>query len=292
MAQCAGGFACQCSICTGVVRVERRTQVALTVSQDDMHGDLRELVFEGIPRDFEWLMRSLLPESDKVKGCELIFPDTVFFKKGKPVLIIKSDMRDYCLQGVTHPKKLSLQSIYKDFQNVVRRRKKDNTGPFGKIYQSLIRHRASRTPSENGMGSSFNVGSRERSKEASLKRNDTSKKTHDLGATGGSDLMDASKDGITEKSIHYKDVALIRERILPEEVHEVFDGHKQDILRIVNDTGFMKTFQYRAAHEYWHSVIYIQTNVKSKIGCGTPIVVKFRAPLKSEDLDQEIVYDY
>lgn len=97
---------------------------------------------------------------------------------------------------------------------------------------------------------------------------------------------------VSEKSIHYKDVALIRERILPEEVQTVFDGHKQDILRIVNDTGFMKTFQQRAAHEYWHSVLYIQTNVKSKIGCGTPIVVKFRAPLKSESLDQEIVYDY
>jgi len=186
MTQCAGGFACQCSICTGLVRVERRAQVALTVSNDE--GDLSELVFEGIPRDFEWLMRSLMPESDKVKGCELIFPDTVFFKKGKPVIIIKSDSRDYCLQGVTHPKKLSLQSIYKDFQNVVRRRKKDNTGPFGKIYQSLMRHRQSRTPSENGMGSSFNVGSRERSKEASIKRNETSKKTHDLGATGTSEL--------------------------------------------------------------------------------------------------------
>ena len=115
MTQCAGGFACQCSICTGLVRVERRAQVALTVNQDEMYGGLSELVFEGIPRDFEWLMRSLLPESDKVKGCELIFPDTVFFKKGKPVIIIKSDSRDFCLQGISHPKKLSLQSIYKDF---------------------------------------------------------------------------------------------------------------------------------------------------------------------------------
>ena len=101
---------------------------------------------------------------------------------------------------------------------MVRRRKKDNIGPFGKIYQSMIRHRPSRTPSENGMGSSFNVGSRDKSKEASVKRNDTAKKAHDLGATGTSDLMEASKDLISEKNIHYKDVALIRERILPEEV--------------------------------------------------------------------------
>ncbi len=92
------------------------------------------MLYEGIPRDFFWLMMSLLPTNDKVKGCELIFPDTAFFKKGKPVIVIRSDTKDYCLQGIRHPKKLSLQSIYKDFQNVVRRRKKDFQGPFNKLY--------------------------------------------------------------------------------------------------------------------------------------------------------------
>ena len=56
-----------------------------------MYGDLSDLLFEGISRDFEWLMRSLLPATEKLKGCELILPDTVFFKKGKPTIIIKSD---------------------------------------------------------------------------------------------------------------------------------------------------------------------------------------------------------
>jgi hypothetical protein len=78
---------------------------------------------------------------------------------------------------------------------------------------------------------------------------------------------------------------------LPEEL-EFFDGNKEDILRIVNDHGFMTTFQNRAAHEYWFSVLYIQTNVKSKLGCGTPIVVKFYAPLDLSNVDAEIVYDY
>lgn len=94
------------------------------------------------------------------------------------------------------------------------------------------------------------------------------------GATGGGYTTGINQ----EKNIHYKDVALIRERIMDNEV-EYFDGHKENLLRIVNDHGFMNIFLKRAAHEYWHSVLYIQTNVKSKIGCGTPIVIKYYAPL-------------
>jgi hypothetical protein len=45
---------------------------------------------------FLWLMEHLLPLNDKFKGCELIFPDTVFFSRGKPIQVIKSD-RDFCL---------------------------------------------------------------------------------------------------------------------------------------------------------------------------------------------------
>jgi hypothetical protein len=109
--------------------------------------------------------------------------------------------------------------------------------------------------------------------------------------TISSNAPPAGSGPIPEKNPWYKDVALIREKILEDEVG-YFDGHKSDILRIVNDNGFMNTFQKRAAHEYWHQVIYIQTNVKSKLGCGTPVVVKFYAPLDLENLDAEIVYDY
>lgn len=33
----------------------------------------------GQQQDFLWLMEHLLPYSDKIRGCELIFPDTVFY---------------------------------------------------------------------------------------------------------------------------------------------------------------------------------------------------------------------
>jgi len=53
----------------------------------------------------------LLPVmTDKFKGCELIFPETVFFKGGKPKLMIKSD-KDFCLVAIKNPEKLKLPAI-------------------------------------------------------------------------------------------------------------------------------------------------------------------------------------
>lgn len=54
----------------------------------------------------------------------------------------------------------------------------------------------------------------------------------------------------------------------------------------------MSTFQRRANEGYWKTVSSIQTNIKSKLGCGTPIIIKFYAPLDNEDPEAEITYDY
>jgi hypothetical protein len=61
---------------------------------------------------------------------------------------------------------------------------------------------------------------------------------------------------------------------------------------VVNDTGFMNTFLKRANDDFWKQISCIQTNIKAKIGCGAPIIIKFYAPLDSEDPETEIVYDY
>jgi hypothetical protein len=113
------------------------------------------MLYEGISRDFFWFMNQLITQSDKLRGCELIFPDTVFFKNGKPVLVVKSDPRDFCLMGIRHPKKLSLASLYKDFQNVVRKRKKDYVGPFGRLYFKKGINRGGLSPSSSVGGNRF-----------------------------------------------------------------------------------------------------------------------------------------
>jgi len=53
-------------------------------------------------------MENLLPVNDKFKGCELIFPDTVFFSKGKPSILIRSD-KDFCLTAVKGSSKKGIE---------------------------------------------------------------------------------------------------------------------------------------------------------------------------------------
>ena len=80
--------------------------------------------YQGFEKDFPWLVEHLLPFSEKIKGCEIVFPDTVFFRGGLPVMIVKMD-KDFCLTSIKNKSKLSLQNILKDFQNIARDRKKD-----------------------------------------------------------------------------------------------------------------------------------------------------------------------
>jgi hypothetical protein len=80
-------------------------------------------------------MEKLLPPNPAlVKGCELVFPDTVFFNaKGNPSIIFKND-KDFCLVAVKTYQKLILGTIYNDFTACVRERKKDQNGVFSLIY--------------------------------------------------------------------------------------------------------------------------------------------------------------
>jgi len=78
-------------------------------------------------------MEHLLPYSDKIKGCELLFPDTVFYVNGKPKILIKSD-KEQCLVSTKSANKLLKESLQKELTNIFRARKKDNVGIFGVKY--------------------------------------------------------------------------------------------------------------------------------------------------------------
>jgi hypothetical protein len=92
---------------------------------------------------FTWLVEHLLPtQSDKFRGCEMIMPDTVFYKNGKPSMLVKCD-EIYCLtatknnlKGDPHSKKnqFSSEALFKNFSGVVRERKADKNGVFAQIY--------------------------------------------------------------------------------------------------------------------------------------------------------------
>ena len=84
-----------------------------------------------MPKDYHWLLTHLCG-TDKVKGCEMVYPDTAFFVKGKPKGIVRMD-KEWCLVLVKGGNRVNLQNIYKEFSNVVRERKKEWMGPFQKM---------------------------------------------------------------------------------------------------------------------------------------------------------------
>lgn len=88
--------------------------MGLKKSHQIIETDLKFRHVGGFQKGFAWLMEHLLPPSDLIKGCELIFPDTAFFSQGKAKLIVKMD-KEFCLVGIRNPVKLSLQKIRKDF---------------------------------------------------------------------------------------------------------------------------------------------------------------------------------
>jgi len=71
----------------------------------------------------------LLPTTDKIRGCEVIVPETAIFVNGKAKYIIRND-KEHCVFAVRKKNKLNLQSIYKEFSNIVRERKKDSKPIF------------------------------------------------------------------------------------------------------------------------------------------------------------------
>ena len=61
----------------------------------------------------------------------------------------------------------------------------------------------------------------------------------------------------------------------------------------------MQVFKHRANDDFWKTVSNMQTNIKSKIGCGYPINVVFYAPDQTQDIknydknkEPKINYDF
>ena len=47
--------------------------------------DIKENLYEGgVEKKFTWFIDKLLPCYSKIRGCEIVFPDTVIFHRGKP----------------------------------------------------------------------------------------------------------------------------------------------------------------------------------------------------------------
>lgn len=79
----------------------------------------QNLIFELIPNPVQDYKEKM------IEGCQLMFPDTVFFDRGK--LVICTMDRDYCISKEN--RKLTILQVRKLLDNQVKLRK-SNTQPY------------------------------------------------------------------------------------------------------------------------------------------------------------------
>lgn len=146
-----GNVCRQCTVCKHQVEEEKlhcnlrkmpdQLKLSLTVLEREKNYEK----YGGYKKDFVWFMEHLLPYSDRIKGCEMIFPDTLFVKKGKPAFIAKMDT-DFCLTAIKNPTKLSLDKVYSDFSDWHKEQVKDVNGVFAQKYGIHINLAADQVP--------------------------------------------------------------------------------------------------------------------------------------------------
>ena len=94
----------------------------------------------------------------------------------------------------------------------------------------------------------------------------------------------------------FSDYAIIRFNRKEDEGNEgndEADDISESMIKVVRDDGLRSLINNnRANSNIWKSVNSIQSNVKAPIGCGTPIIVKFFAPIDPEDITSTINYDF
>lgn len=93
-----GSFACKdCKMCKFMC--EAHLNYVVIKNLNPMEELIKNDAANIRSQTFNWLIENLLPINDKFRGCELVFPDTVLFLKGKPTHYVNCD-KYWCLQSV------------------------------------------------------------------------------------------------------------------------------------------------------------------------------------------------
>jgi hypothetical protein len=115
-----------------------------------------------------------------------------------------------------------LQTIYKDFSNIVRERKKEFVGAFQKLNITNVGDMIKDSVIVNQIAPvTLKDFSSDNLRKDRLQR-------QSLNANGG------------DRSIFYRDVALVR--------------YKDESVQVVGDAGFMNTFLKRANDDFWKTI--------------------------------------
>ncbi|CAG9326539.1 unnamed protein product [Blepharisma stoltei] len=111
-------FFCQCSICNfQIKRAPNKPKKIFDYTDYEVHK-------QGKLKTFTWLLIELGKLSKKLP-IKITVPDTVIFRRGKPIAIVQP-LRESYIKMTSNPERLNLAKILKSFTKIVKKRKKED----------------------------------------------------------------------------------------------------------------------------------------------------------------------
>lgn len=68
-------------------------------------------------------------------------------------------------------------------------------------------------------------------------------------------------------------------------------GHGKAV-HVVDQEAMRLLFERTKSDKIWSKIDCVQTNIRSQLGCGTPISVNFFAPINETNPEKTIIYDF
>jgi hypothetical protein len=111
-------FCCKCSVCKTAAIEKLEELKDPNAEKDDIAN------YEGSEQSFTWLLKQL-GEASAENLIKLNIPDTITYKRGKAEFILQP-VKDFQLKYSNKDEKLRKEDIMKNFNNIVRLRKRDD----------------------------------------------------------------------------------------------------------------------------------------------------------------------
>jgi len=243
---------------------------------------------------------------EAINHCDILCLETVFFKDGKPNLLIKLD-EDYKIMAVRSGRLLKLANVPKFFLELAERRKEDANGVFYYKHDKdeQVRRHAERFAQQRSLfGEMLGVGVCRSStiyqKLGKPKRAERSRQAHLAEAVF--ERIAATHDADSRHGLYHTDVAIVRYNgdreheagiisCLNRSLEAAFCPESVNLantVHVVSKKGLTNLFRKQDIDEQWKAIESIQLTVKAALGCGFPIIVNFFAPA----LDSSSPVDY
>ncbi|CAI2387321.1 unnamed protein product [Moneuplotes crassus] len=124
-------YRCNCSVCL---------EQCKSNSKFKTHGAEKEKYFEGLQKDFIWLLEHLTPPSDKYKGCCIRIADILHFTRtetDQDLVAIKTE-RDSYVGTMKNFNKFTFHQLKQDILRILKKIETDDQETPNKIYGKVI----------------------------------------------------------------------------------------------------------------------------------------------------------